>query len=101
MAYTPTAAAPWIINALARLDGLAVKMEQWSWYNKESLLQEAETDAERQIIMTSDYGKEVNGQEDILIEPAIYCITSSKHAQFGVTKPETGVIALAIQLSLP
>ncbi len=97
MAYTPTAVAPWIINTLARLDGLEVKMQQWSWYNAEALYQEAETDFERQIILTSDYGKEV---EHITLEPAIYCVTSSKHAQFGTTVPKHGVIALAIQLSL-
>ncbi len=101
MAYTPTSVAPWIINTLARLDGLTVKMQQWSWYNSEALMQEAETDAERQIIMTSSYGEEVQDQEDITLEPAIYCITSSKHAQFGAVKPKHGVIALAIQLSLP
>ncbi len=101
MAYTPTSVAPWIINTLARLDGLNVKMQNWSWYNSEALMQEAETDAERQIIMTSSYGEEVQNQEDITLEPAIYCITSSKHAQFGAVKPKHGVIALAIQLSLP
>jgi len=95
--FTPASVAPWIINALAKLYGLDVAIESSPWWTPQTYLQEARTDAEKRIILQTDYGKEV---EEFSFEPAIYCMVSSKHAQYGSTKPSTGVCCMAIQLSL-
>jgi hypothetical protein len=96
-AFTPMALAPIIVTTLARYNGLLCEMEYNEWWNQETLMQEAETMAEMFVILGTDYGKEV---ETITLEPAIYCMVSSKHAQFGAVVPTKGVAGMAIRLSL-
>lgn len=97
---TPTSVAPWIARALAEVDGVHVRVQHVSWWNQSTYLQEADTEAEKRVILSTNYGEEVNDPKDITFEPAIYCMVSSKHAQFGIVRPQYGICCLAIQLTV-